>query len=320
MLVAICITTFRRPAGLQTLLFGMNSLFLGTELYFRAVVVDNDPNGSALQLVIEISKDLNYPVEYVLEPNRGLSYARNAALDHALDADALAFIDDDEVPEANWLFELVKAQLSYRADVVMGPVLSRFAEPVSDWIVKGGFFDRPRLATGTVLSEARTGNVLMSSNTLRTTGIRFDPQFALSGGEDADFFCRLSTAGAKIIAVDTAIVHETVPPSRANAIWISLRALRISNADSFRILKESDSIRTRASIFVSGMARWIVGIGLALFTVPFGPVAMVRNLRRIARGAGMLMAAVGLRYNEYSYSGPFTRVSMARTKFLYSSQ
>jgi succinoglycan biosynthesis protein ExoM len=315
MRIAICVATFRRPAGLRNLMLGMNRLLRGMDVDFRSVVVDNDACGSAQQALNEISMDLSYPVEYVLEPNRGLSFARNTALDHALDADAIVFIDDDEVPDPKWLNELVMAQQLYSADVVKGTVLSRFSQPVPDWIVKGGFFDRPRPATGTVLSEAATNNVLISSKVLRRTGIRFDPQFALSGNEDTDFFLRLNAAGARIIAADTAIVHETVPPARANALWISRRALRISNADAFQTLKQSSSLPARASIFTAGMAPLALGVALAVFTVPFGRVAMVRNFRHIARGTGMLMAALGLRYNEYGDSGMLAshgRVSKAK--------
>jgi GT2 family glycosyltransferase len=299
MRVAICVATFKRPVGLRDLMLGINRLDRGKDVDFRCVVVDNDASGSAQQTLKEISAALSYTVEYVLEPKRGFSFVRNTAIEHALDDDAMAFIDDDEVPDPRWLLELVTAQQLYSADVVKGPVLSRFSQPVPDWIVKGGFFDRPRPATGSVLSAAATGNVLISSEILRRTGIRFDPQFALSGGEDMDFFRRLTAAGAKIIAADAAIAHETVPPARANARWISLRVLRIANAISFHTLTKSSSLSTRASIFTSGLARVALGVALAVFTVPFGRVAMVRNLLRTTRGAGMLMAALGLRYNEY---------------------
>jgi succinoglycan biosynthesis protein ExoM len=300
--IAICVTTFRRPAGLRNLLLGINRLVCGIDVNFRMVVVDNDPCGSAQQELNEIIMTLSYPVEYVLEAKRGLSFARNTALDHALDADAIAFIDDDEVPDPEWLHELITTQQLYSADVVAGPVLSRFAQPAPEWVVRGGFFDPARPATGTVLSEAATNNVLISSEILRRTEIRFDPQFAFSGSEDTDLFLRLNAAGARIIAADTAIVIETVPTERANAVWLSRRILRIENAHGFLDLKQSSTLRSRVSIFTFGVTRMALGAALVIFTIPFGRAAMVRNFRRIARGVGRLMAAFGLRYNEYSYS------------------
>jgi glycosyltransferase involved in cell wall biosynthesis len=297
--IAICVPTFKRPAGLRALMLGLNNLVCAEGVEFRAVIVDNDARGSARSVLNEISRELNYPVEYVLEPKRGLSSVRNTALDNAMDADAVVFIDDDEVPDPRWLNELVMAQQVYGADVVRGVVVPRFAQAVPDWIAKGGFFERPRPATGTVLQEAATSNVLIGTRVLRTTGLRFDPQFSLSGSEDTDFFGELAAAGALIIAANNAIVYETVPAERASARWLSLRALRISNADAFLSLKRSSSLATRTRIFLHGISRLAVGVALAVFTIPFGRVAMVDNLRRIARAAGNLMAAIGLRYNEY---------------------
>jgi glycosyltransferase involved in cell wall biosynthesis len=281
-------------------MLGINGLIRTEGIDFSALIVDNDARGSAQPVFNELSKELNYPVQYVLEPERGLSSARNRALDNAMWADALAFIDDDEVPDPSWLNELVTAQQHYYADVVRGTVVSRFAQAVPNWIAKGGFFERPRLATGTVLKEAATSNVLICTQVLRRTGLRFDPQFSLSGSEDTDFFTELASSGALIIAANGAIVYETIPLERANARWLSRRALRISNADAFLSLKRSSSLATRTHIFIDGISRLSVGVVLAIVTIPFGRVAMVDNLRRIARAVGNLMAAFGMRYNEYS--------------------
>src|ERR1700727_57388 len=215
--VTICIPTFKRPTGLRALLLGINDLVRAEGVDFRAVIVDNDARGSAQPVLNELSKELSYSAEYILEPKRGLSFVRNTALDNALEPDSIAFIDDDEVPDPGWLVELVRAQQFYGADAVRGAVVSRFAQSVPNWIAKGGFFERPRPATGTVLKEAATSNVLICTKVLRETGLRFDPQFSLSGSEDTDFFSQLDAAGALIIAANSAVVYETIPPERANA-------------------------------------------------------------------------------------------------------
>jgi succinoglycan biosynthesis protein ExoM len=68
-------------------------------------------------------------VRYVQEPRRGISYARNTCLDHvARDAEFFAMIDDDEVPELDWLEQLLCAQARAGADVVRGPVVPDFPE------------------------------------------------------------------------------------------------------------------------------------------------------------------------------------------------
>jgi succinoglycan biosynthesis protein ExoM len=302
--VAVCITTFRRAEGLRSLLTSLTSLSCQPGLTFRVIVVDNDAFRSARSVVEAISAELNYAVTYEVESRQGLTYARNTALELGLDSDVVAFLDDDEQADPEWLNELVNTLTMFSADVATGPVLSRFTSPPADWIIAGGFFDRERPATGTVLSEARTGNVSIRTGILTKTGIRFDHQFALSGGEDADFFRRLHAAGAKIVAADGAIAHETVPAARANARWILLRALRIANSDAYIRLKQSPSALTRIRILGLGCARIIKGSAAALAASVRPKHIFMRNLQGVFRGLGTCMAALGLRYNEYKNVAP----------------
>jgi GT2 family glycosyltransferase len=297
--ISICITTFQRVEGLQNLLTSLTLLRRKPGVSFKVIVVDNDAAESARSFVSTISPELNYTVIYLVEREQGLTYARNTALEHGLDADAIAFLDDDEVADPEWLDELVNTLDAYSADIVTGPVLSRFSSPPADWIVSGGFFDRPRPVTGAVLTEARTGNVCMRTDVLKKTGIRFDHQFAFSGGEDADFFRRLHAAGVKIVASDAAIVHETVPASRATTQWILLRALRIANSDARFHLKRSSSPFTRIGLLTLGCARIAKGAAATLAAPLFPKHVFMRNLQGIFRGLGACMAGVGLRYEEY---------------------
>jgi len=299
MRITICITTFRRAVGLRNLLTSLNQLSCAPGVSFKVIVVDNDSAESALSVVYEISPEMNYPIIYVLERNQGITYARNAALEHGLDEDAIAFLDDDEEADPEWLNEMVKTMKAYSADIVRGPILSNFSIPPDHWIVAGGFFDRHRPTTGTDLKEANTGNVCMRADMLRKTSVRFDHQFALSGGEDADFFRRLHVLGFKIVASDAAIVHETVPTSRANARWILLRSLRTANCEAYIRLKQSSSAVTRIGLLAFGCARIVKGSVATLAAPLFPRHVFIHNLQRIFRGIGACMAAVGLRYNEY---------------------
>ena len=113
------------------------------------------------------------------------------------------FIDDDEVPSPEWLKHLAACQQAYGADVVSGPVIPHFMSEVPQWITAGRFFERPRYATGTVLPEARTGNVLIRMEVFHRIGL-FDDRFALTGGEDMDFFVRLYESGGLIFWADEA--------------------------------------------------------------------------------------------------------------------
>jgi hypothetical protein len=67
------------------------------------LVVDNAPSSKASA---EVFEQLGLPrSEYVIEPQRGLSRARNRALSEVR-TELVAWIDDDEVADANWVCKL----------------------------------------------------------------------------------------------------------------------------------------------------------------------------------------------------------------------
>ena len=126
--VCICVATFGRPAGLTRLLRSLSNLSFqkNRDLFVRIAVADNDADGSAWLSVKEAARYLRVPITYEIEPKRGVSFARNRSVRMAGECDYIAFVDDDEFVEANWLDELLKAQAVYNADVVLGPVIARF--------------------------------------------------------------------------------------------------------------------------------------------------------------------------------------------------
>ncbi len=69
---------------------------------YEVVVVDNAPTSDALRQVVEEQAAAGAPFRYWVEPRPGLSWARNAGIAAAKN-DIIAFIDDDEQPDEDWL-------------------------------------------------------------------------------------------------------------------------------------------------------------------------------------------------------------------------
>lgn len=311
MKVAVCVVTYRRPDGLERVLRGLDRLrFEKVEISnMRVVVVDNDPGESASAICEKLAPEIGWPLEYHTEPRRGISQARNRAVAcaAALDADFLAFVDDDEVPEPSWLDELLFVQRSYAADVVGGPVLPYFYEPVPYWVVKGKFFEqsfeRPRYPTGHLLKLTAAGNVLIRTRTFEEVGEYFDEELGLTGGEDTLFFARVYEAGYKLVWADEAVVYEWTPGSRANARWILRRAYRLGNSRSLYERYSKAGASVRAVRTVKGGGRIVQGLLLlpvcALLAPLRGRHVLVKPLIHLCRGAGMLAGLIGVRYEEY---------------------
>lgn len=298
--VAVCTATFRRPEGLTRVLRGLDTLrFGGDPPELELLVVDNDPEGSGRAVCDALRRELRWPLRYVHEPTRGLSYVRNRAVAETADADFVAFIDDDEEPTPPWLEELLKAQRAYDADVVLGPTLRRFEGEIPDWIERGGFFDDPRYPTGTLLEHGGIGNSLIHRRAFARIDPPFDARLALAGGEDTHFFLRLHDAGGRIVWADEAVVHEWIPPSRANTRWILQRVYRTSNTWGMCEREIRPSRRVAALRVAKAGARIAYGLASLPFSWIGGRHRAVRSLWWVCLGAGHLTGVAGLRYHEY---------------------
>jgi GT2 family glycosyltransferase len=303
--VAICIATYRRAEGLTRLLHGLGRLEFQSAPAPRVqvLVVDNDPAGSAADVCERMRAGLSWPLRYVAEPRRGVSYARNRAI-AALEPSVrfLAFLDDDEVPEPRWLDELLRVQAAYEADVVAGPVVPRFGSDAPAWVRNGRFFDLRRYPTGHLLDCADTGNVLVRTDVFRDTGLRFDETLALSGGEDTMLFLQVARRGYRLVWADAAVAHEWIPETRTRAGWILRRSFRQGNTWSLceRVLEPG--LRVLGVRIAKGLGR--IGLGILLLPLsPFGGrAAVVRVLRQMSYGTGNLVGLAGVRYEEYRTS------------------
>lgn len=303
--VAITVPTYRRPARLATLLPALRAQAEGLPgLRTDIIVIDNDPAGSARAEADAAG------VAYVSEPRRGLAAVRNRALDAAADhgADALVFIDDDEVPGDAWLVSLVAPWVTGEADFVSGEVTTVFPHPPDPWIEAGGFFRRVRFAEGERMAAAPTNNLLIDLGFVAGHRLRFDERFAATGGEDIHFTGRASRLGARIVSAPAARVSDMVGPERLTRKWVLLRAFRVGTTtvrgDILLVESRAGRILRRARWALLGIGRFGVGAGGALLGRVTRSIRRdARGSRLAARGAGMVAGAVGVTYREYAKRG-----------------
>jgi succinoglycan biosynthesis protein ExoM len=268
------------------------------------LVIDNDPDASAMPLASEYPNDL---VRIVHEPTPGIVAARNRALDESGGADLLVFIDDDELPDSGWLQAMIDTWQRTQAAAVAAPVISTFEEEPEPFVAAGRFFVRRRLPTGTDLTVAATGNLLLDLAQVRQAGVRFDRRFAMSGGSDTLFSRELHRRGGRMVWCDEATVVDIVPASRANRAWVLKRAIRGGNTMSrVEIVLAGSPVRAvvvRVSLVVRGIGRIAAGTARVLAgKVGRSLIHQARGARTAARGAGMVAGAFGYIRQEYSRS------------------
>jgi glycosyltransferase involved in cell wall biosynthesis len=284
--IAVCVCTYRRPILLKRLLEHLAGQETKGRFSYSIVVADNDTAQSALPVVNEFASGSGSPIRYCVEPRQNIALARNKALENA-EGDFVAFIDDDEFPEKDWLWVLLSTCESYNVDGVLGPVKRHFDEPPPKWLEKSHFYDRRVNPTGTILQwpEGRTGNVLFRRNILDGAEPAFQQQFR--AGEDKDFFRRKIEQGHSFIWSADAVVYETVPPAR----WKRRYMLR-------KALLRGASARLQPSCGVGSIAKSMVAVPLYAIALPFAQLAghhhFMQLLVSMFDHLGKLLALVGI--------------------------
>jgi succinoglycan biosynthesis protein ExoM len=234
-LVLIAVCTRRRPQMLAQCLVSLQAQkALPEEVELQLLVVENDDAPLVDELVKSLQVTSPYPLHYVQEPQAGLSFARNKALSEALrlGANWLAFIDDDESAEAQWISELYRVAKAFSADAVRGPVLYHFPEG-DRWAHLREGRGKGVAAEGSIVKEGATNNILIGRRLFAddALALRFDLRLNFTGGEDKLFFMQANQVGVKTVFAPSARVHETVPMSRCSLkmLWCD-KARLASNA------------------------------------------------------------------------------------------
>jgi succinoglycan biosynthesis protein ExoM len=311
-LVAIAIATMQRPDMLGALLIRLQELQLPAvtqaEPHVEIVVVDNDPAQSARTVIDALrAAGTRFPIRYLTDPRRGIPFVRNTAVAAALAAGAthVAFIDDDELPERDWLSTLMHVQNVYDADVVAGPCLSSLPGDAPAW-AKGNAFRHESHRTGDPLETCATNNTLVRRSVFERLNPWFDERLALTGGTDRHFFLRAHDAGMRLVWAAEAVVREDVPSSRVTLPWVIARMYRQGACNAFCEIDLERKPLPRLQMLAQGAAFIAGGVALA----PLGALGALRPSRRgqhlvkyaryAAYGAGLIATATGQGlYEEY---------------------
>jgi len=197
------------------------------------IVVDNDPERSASE-VCSGKHAGPFTLRYVHQPQRGLSNARNTALDAAAASGArfVAFIDDDQMADPVWLENLHWRLTESGADAAIGPVLPLFAKVPPAYMIEGGFFAISLPHPSGFTEDGYTGNSLLDRASGIAHDLRFDPRWNETGGEDTLFFKALLDRGGRIAWAQSAVVWESIPQNRASLGWLARRWYRTGTVEA----------------------------------------------------------------------------------------
>jgi succinoglycan biosynthesis protein ExoM len=289
------VCTFRRESLAGTLA-SLAAQVLPDGVSLRVIVADNDETPVAEGRIRAVAAALGLDLDYRHAPARSISIARNACLDAAR-ADWLAFIDDDEIAEPQWIAAMLREARAGDWDAVLGPVRAIYDGAAPGWMRQGDFHStRPVVLKGAI-ETGYSGNVLIRRALVERVGLRFDLRFGRTGGEDLDFFYRLRDAGGRIGFAEDAWVEEPVPTGRASLKWLLARTFRAGQSHGSRLTLSQPRAAGRvrqAALAIAKAAACACGALVSL------PKAATRN-RFLTRGAlhlGVLARMAGVREIE----------------------
>ena len=292
-LIAVC--TYLRPKMLQRALNHIKELKPLDDAEVEVLIVDNDKNQSAKEVVENISKNFPYQIYYKVEEERGLSPARNKVLKSALElnVDYIACFDDDDSPDENWLFalwEFEKTMISKKEKpvIITGPAFSRFDKDYPKYITMN-FRTKTTKKTGQLRHTAATGNVLIPIEVVKN-GVFFDEQYKFMGGEDGEFFQKAQTYGFEIYWCNEAVIYENITEEKANIKRILNRYFYNGFSNVFFELKKMDSFLYRLKISSKAIKNISVCTLILPFSLILGRVGIFGVLSSILKSAGKFYA------------------------------
>ena len=213
--------------------------------------------------------DEDIPWKIIDCEENNIAIARNAILDNA-GTDWLAFIDDDEYPSALWLNALVEAARKYQVPLVAGPIIPIFPKNTVYWVTKMDLHNAHQLKGGSKLAYAASGNILIHLPS--TNGARFDPEFGRSGGEDTEYFLRLTSGPGtlEMVWAEDAIVYEDIPDARSTTKYNIMRCL--SQGGNFRrTMFKTGKVKNIPLFYAKAITVGIISLVIAV------PLALVKH-------------------------------------------
>jgi glycosyltransferase involved in cell wall biosynthesis len=130
---SVIVPTFNRCALLDQLLSALISQSFSCQDY-EVIVVDNGSKDKTAGVVKHFQETSPAAVLYIYESRPGLHWARHAGA-AAAHGEILAYLDDDTIPNHDWLEELDKAYTFFDADCAGGKIDIRWDRQPPEWVI-----------------------------------------------------------------------------------------------------------------------------------------------------------------------------------------
>jgi succinoglycan biosynthesis protein ExoM len=296
--VAVCICTHRRVDLLERLLERLTLVAADAAAVadLGVVLVDDDPDGSARELADRWRSKLPGGIVYACTGASDFAVARNRALElGAASAEWLAITDDDCLPGADWVRQLLTVAQREGAELVTGACRDEPPPGAPAWLREQPFLGALEAeADGAAREVGHIKNCLVSADVLRRHQLRFEEDYGREGGEDVMFFYRAAALGVRHRYAARALVTEAVPAARATFAYQLRRRFWYGTTEARTSVAASRASRLRMA--AAGGKLVLLGIlGPVHRAARRRPPQVRWALAEALQGLGRVAGAAGLR-------------------------
>ncbi|MFN0018647.1 MAG: glycosyltransferase [Pirellulaceae bacterium] len=227
--ITVVVCTHNRAESLRQALASLYALETGGRFTYEVLVVDNASADHTPQVIAAAAQASQAPLRGVHESQKGIVPARNRGVLEAT-GKWIAFFDDDQLADRQWLLELFSAAEQHQVRSVGGAVhlqLPIGCERQLAPLVRTLLGESRWSETTTPYTRSTSpgaGNWLLDRSLVLDVGMF---QAAHQGrNEDSDLYRRICLAGESSWFVPAAIVHHIITPDRLEEAYL-LRLARI---------------------------------------------------------------------------------------------
>lgn len=222
--ITVVLCTYNRCRELAKALNSVANSTVPPQIEWEILLVDNNSSDRTREVAEEFCKRAPGRVRYVFERQPGLSHARNTGI-HEAKGEIVAFMDDDVIVEATWLWNLTASMLGGEWSGAGGRVVPEWNCPRPGWLSLDQWYTLGPLANFDFgpapreLTEPPFGANMAFRKEMfeKYGGFRTDlgrRPGSLVSNEDTEFGNRLLTAGERLWYEPSAVLYHPVQKDR----------------------------------------------------------------------------------------------------------
>lgn len=206
----VVVATHNRSENLGELLRGLLRCHSPESLDWFVWIIDNNSTDPTREVARKFCELHPQRFHYVFEKKQGKSNAVNRGIRES-SSEIVAFIDDDCVPDPNWLVNIVREFSSHPDLGILGGRIELFDSRDKPVTIRTWQDRRLLTAPSAVFYFVAGGNLAIRRNTLEAVGefdSRLGPASRSDAAEDVDFIYRALRLGTQIEYVPDVLVYH----------------------------------------------------------------------------------------------------------------